>query len=186
MRKMFVMPCAAWIVLAVGVGALAAAFSAQYFFDVKACNLCLWQRVPYGLAILWGALALASQPNLMRSRLFLKLAALTFLAGFGLAIFHTGVEQHWWADAVSCAIKPLNSANLADMSLTDARNQLLATVGVPCDQITWSFLGLSMANWNILASLALTVFAALAAFGCCTNGGDSHCCCFCKSDSKKP
>jgi disulfide bond formation protein DsbB len=187
MRKLFSMPYAAWIVLAVGVGGLGAAYCAQYVFDVKACDLCLWQRVPYGLAILWGALALAAHPNDRRSRMFLGLAALTFLGGFGLAIFHTGVEQHWWADAVSCTVKSLKASNIGDMSLNDMRNQLLATVGIPCDEITWSFLGFSMANWNILASLALAIFAVLTASGCCAtseSGGACRFCCSCKAEKK--
>lgn len=184
---MFAMPYAAWIILAVGVGSLGSAYCAQYIFDVKACDLCLWQRLPYGLAILWGALALASQPNEARARVFIGLASVTFLAGFGLAIFHTGVEQHWWADAVSCAVKPLKESDIANLSLNDMRDQLLATAGIPCDEITWSFLGLSMANWNILASLVMALYAGLAASGCCSSGeGGTTCrfCCSCKPEKK--
>jgi disulfide bond formation protein DsbB len=171
------MPLAAGIVLLAGLGALVSAFTAQYAFDVQPCELCWWQRGPYALAIVLGALALMSQANNARARMFLGLASAVFLVGMGLAIYHTGVEQHWWENGVGCAIKPLSSKNIADVSINDLRNQLLATVGVPCDEITWSFLGLSMANWNILMSLGLAVFAALAACGCVGVGKPCRCCC---------
>ncbi len=176
------MPLAAGIVLLAGVGSLVAAFTAQYVFDVQPCELCWWQRAPYAMAIVLGALALMSQADSRRARMFLGVASAVFFVGMGLAIYHTGVEQHWWADGVGCAIKPLNSKNIGDVSLNDLRNQLLATAGVPCDQITWKFLGLSMANWNIALSLGLAVFAAMAACGCVVGGGSCRCCCS-KSDN---
>jgi disulfide bond formation protein DsbB len=177
------MPWAAALVLLAGVGALAAATIAQYGFGVQPCELCYWQRTPYGLAIVLGGLALVLRPYDARARVMLGVAALGFLAGMGIAIYHTGVEQHWWTSAAGCAVKTLGKSNLGDMSINDIRNQLLATVSVPCDEITWSFLGLSMANWNIMASLALALFAAIASFGCVT--GEGTCCCCCSKTEKK-
>jgi disulfide bond formation protein DsbB len=183
--KFFAMPLAAWVILLVGAGALIMALMAQYVFDVQACELCWWQRGPYALAIVFGAMALLSCSHERRARLFLWLAALTFLVSMGLGIYHTGVEQHWWEDAVACAITPLDSNNIADMSLNDMRDRLLATVGVPCDEITWSFLGLSMANWNVFFSFGMLVFAALAASGCVREGKPCGCCCSCKGDGSQ-
>jgi disulfide bond formation protein DsbB len=75
----------------------------------------------------------------------------------GLAIFHTGVELHWWLGTSGCAVEPLNGASSADL-----REALLHTVTPRCDQIAWTILGFSMTNLNVGLSLALAFFAAAA------------------------
>ena len=42
-------------------------------------------------------------------------------------------------------------------------NQLQTTRVVSCTEAAWRFLGLSLAGWNVLISLGLAAFAALAA-----------------------
>lgn len=175
--KLFAMPWAAGIVLLAGVGTLATAFIAQYFFKVQPCELCWWQRAPYAVVIVLGVLALVMQQNKKRAHLLLGVSSAVFLISVGLALYHVGVEQHWWADSAGCAVKPLGVKDIADISLNDLRNQLLATAGVPCDEITWTFLGLSMATWNVFFSFAMFVFAAMAAAGCVSEGKPCGCCC---------
>ncbi len=174
--NLFAMPWAAGIVLLAGFGSLVTAFTAQYVFDVAPCELCWWQRGPYALAILLGGLALVFQANAKAAKIFLALASFVFLVGMGLAIYHTGVEQHWWADGSACALTPITEKSLSELSIADLRNQLLGATAVPCDEITWTFLGFSMANWNILFSLGLAVFAALAASGLVREGKPCRCC----------
>jgi disulfide bond formation protein DsbB len=45
----------------------------------------------------------------------------------------------------------------------DFLNQLQSTRVVSCTEAAWRFLGLSLAGWNVLISLALAAFAASAA-----------------------
>jgi disulfide bond formation protein DsbB len=47
----------------------------------------------------------------------------------------------------------------------DFLNQLQTTRVVSCTEAAWRFLGLSLAGWNVLISLALAAFAAMAAAG---------------------
>jgi len=179
------MPLAAWLVLAASAGALAFAFCAEYAFDVKACELCYWQRVPFGVTLLTASAALLAWPQERKSRTLIAFSSLVFLVSAGLAFFHTGVEMHWWEDAVSCALPSIKASNISEMSVEEIRDQLLATANpVPCDEVTWSFLGLSLANWNVLASLALAVFSGLAASGRISPDGGATCrfCCFCGKD----
>src|SRR5689334_10219015 len=86
-------------VVFVSISALAAAYIAQYGFGLKPCILCLYQRTPYAVAIALGLLALLI-PRLAHALLIL--AALTFLAGAGIAGFHAGVEYGWWKGLPSC------------------------------------------------------------------------------------
>ena len=151
------MPKAAWLILAAAGLSLAFAFIMQYGFGYQPCILCLWQRVPFAAAIILAGLALL--PSCARCAGSCSgLCALVFFIGAGLAIFHTGVERHWWLGTEGCTITPLSSAGAEDL-----RTQLLHTVVARCDEISWKFLGLSMANYNVLWSLLLGLFALCAA-----------------------
>ena len=68
------------------------------------------------------------------------LAALAVLAGAGIALFHVGVEQHWWKGLATCT-GDLNTAQ----SLSDLENQLMATPITPCDRPAWTMFRVSMA-----------------------------------------
>ena len=50
-------------------------------------------------------------------------------------------------------------------NVSDFLNQLQTTRVVSCTEAAWRFLGLSLAGWNVLISLALAAFAAKAASG---------------------
>jgi disulfide bond formation protein DsbB len=141
-------------VVALGAGALAIAFTAQWGFGLQPCDLCLWQRWPYVAAIAFGIIALATRTR-RGMVVMLQLAGLAFLVTAGIGVFHAGVEWHWWAGLPSCSAQP------AATSLEALRNQLLAAPIVRCDEPAFVFLGLSMAGWNVLYA----VVAALFSFG---------------------
>lgn len=141
--------------------ALLAALGSQYLGGLAPCKLCIWQRIPHGISIVigLGALLWFHSP---RERIFLTwLACLTFAAGSGIALYHTGVEQQWIAGPSSCTgLGALNQAT----TIEELRAQLLAAPVVRCDEIPWSLFGVSIAGWNAVASLALTVFCGVAAW----------------------
>lgn len=139
--------------------ALMAALGSQHLGGLAPCKLCIWQRVPHGIVIVigLGALLWFRGP---RERLALTwLAFLVLAVGTGIAMYHTGVEQQWIAGPSSCTgLGALNNAT----TIEELRTQLLAAPVVRCDEIPWSLFGVSIAGWNALASLILTVFCAVA------------------------
>ena len=147
-----------WAMAASAV-ALLAALGSQYLGGLAPCKLCLWQRIPHGAVIVIGVGALLwfRGPS---ERLFLTwLSAIAFAVGAGIALYHTGVEQHWIAGPTSCSgDSGLNSAQ----SVEELRKLLLATPLVRCDKIPWSLFGLSIAAWNALASIVLAAICAVA------------------------
>lgn len=153
---------AAFVVLAASAAILGAALFAQYVGGLRPCALCHWQRYPYVATIVLGLLALLLARNATLGRYvgaLIGLAGLVFLAGAGIAVFHIGVEQHWWQGTSACG-QTLGQAQ----SIEDLRRALLAQPVVRCDQVAWSFLGLSMAGYNFLLSVALGLFSLAAAF----------------------
>ena len=140
---------AAGFVLAVCPMALAFALVAQYGFDLRPCNLCLIQRGPVVLAALLAALAL--RPGLPSATL-LRLAAGLLVLNSGIAIYHVGVEQHWWASAV-CAGTPTGPVDVADLMA-----EMTKPVEAQCDQPAWSFHGITMAALNVPFSALVGLF----------------------------
>jgi disulfide bond formation protein DsbB len=125
------------------------------------CALCLQERWPYYISIVLAALALVAAAGRAPGRIvrgLLALIGLAMLVGLGLAVYHSGVEWHFWAGPSGCA------AGNADLS-----GDLLATIDTirppACDEAAGRFLGLSFAGWNVLASLLFSAIALVAATG---------------------
>jgi len=157
-EKTLTMPLAAKILLLASLSSLLFALTMQLGFGLQPCVLCLWQRVPYGIAVILSLLSWILKPYGRKTAFCLALCAICYIAGMGLAVFHTGVELHWWAGTSGCAVQPLSGS-----SANDLRESLLRTVTPRCDQIAWTVFGLSMADLNICWSLMLAFFAAATA-----------------------
>jgi disulfide bond formation protein DsbB len=134
----------------------------QYIGGYAPCPLCLQQRYAYyaGIPLSFLALVLLSMGHRSSAALTFAVVALAFLANAGLATYHAGAEWELWPGPESCAAGGPLTTNAGDL-LRD-----LATTRVaPCTQAAFRLLGLSLAGWNVLASLALSAGAAWAAIG---------------------
>ena len=129
----------------------------QYVGGLRPCELCLYQRWPYYAVIVLSALALAAGRCGITAAVT-GLAALAFLIGAGLAFYHVGVEQHWFAGPSACT----GVSAAAGDSIADFRARLMAQQPVRCDEPQWALFGVSLAGWNLLASVALVIFCLLA------------------------
>ena len=149
----------AGLILGASVAALAGAFFAQYVMGLAPCPLCLYQRIPYAATIVLGALALAGKGRW--PLLFIALAGAVFAGEAGLAFYHVGVEQHWWAGLEACA-----QAGATPETVDELRTLLLdEPPPPPCDEVRWSLFGVSMAGYNVLYAgvmAAISLFAAAA------------------------
>jgi disulfide bond formation protein DsbB len=137
------------LILLASAAVVGGALLSQYVGGLQPCELCLYQRWPYYGVILITVVAVAVGRSGLTGAI-LALAALAFLIGAGLAFYHVGVEQHWFAGPTACT-----GGGAADDSLEDFRRRLLAQQPVACDQPQWTLFGVSLAGWNLLASLGL-------------------------------
>ena len=136
------------ITVASGIAMLAAAFGFQYLGGLDPCVLCVYQRWPWAAAILLGAAAFWLRGN----PAVLMLAVLALLAGAGIAGYHVGVEQHWWAGTAECG-----GQTGAAQTVKGLKRQLMATQVTRCDEVAWSMFGISMAGYNMILSAGLAV-----------------------------
>ena len=133
---------------------LLAAFAFQHLGGLAPCAMCLWARWPHAAAVAIGAVGLA----LPRAPIAI-LGAGAMLGNAGLALYHTGVERDWWEGPTSCS----GGAGLGDISVAALLDPNSGSGLVLCDEVAWEMLGLSMASWNGLASLALASLWLIAA-----------------------
>ncbi len=130
--------------------ALAGALALQFVGGLAPCHLCILERYPYVVVLAACGLGwLAGRPKLA-----LAVAAAAMAVNVGLAGFHVGVEQGWFALPESC----LSLGQAA--TIEDLRAQLKAAPA-RCDQVPLTVLGLSLAAWNGVYAAALLVVASL-------------------------
>jgi len=134
---------------------LLGAYGFQHLGGLLPCKMCLWQRWPHAAAVVIGLLLWAGGP-----RALAWLGALSAATTAGIGAFHAGVEWKWWDGPASCSGggNSLSGLSGADLLSTTAPVDL-----VMCDDIAWQMLGLSMAGWNAVASLALALLWVAAA-----------------------
>ena len=143
---------------AASVTALGSALTSQYVGGLAPCVLCLYQRAAYAAVIMISGaglgLAFSPAPKIEWVRGLIALCGLALLIGAGIAAFHVGVEQHWWAGTESCGAGAGTAKTVEEL-----RAQLMAAPITRCDEVAWSLFGISMAGYNVIASLALAGFA---------------------------
>jgi disulfide bond formation protein DsbB len=139
----------AGFVLTASAVVLGAALASEYWGGLAPCELCLLQRWPWAAAITVSLVA-ALVGNRPALPWVAALLATVFAAGAILAFYHVGVEQRWFAGPTACTASATGA-----MTLEQMKQQILGTAPVLCDRVQWSLFGVSLAGWNLLASLIM-------------------------------
>jgi disulfide bond formation protein DsbB len=153
---------AALFLLVAMAAVVGGALAFQYFGGFIPCKLCLKERIPYYVGVPLMALAALSSffrmPPLL-TRLLLLIGALLMTYSLYLAVYHSGVEWHWWPGPTDCGA--VEAPSTGGKGILDALNTFIPP---SCDKAAGRFLGLSFAGWNAVASIILAVVAYIAAF----------------------
>lgn len=152
---------AAFTIFIIALATLLGAWYFQFVLGYPPCPLCLQQRIPYYVVIpLSLILAIAAGRGAPRRLVTAGLVVILIavLCGAALGVYHAGVEWHFWAGPADCSgpVGDLTSGG----SLLDQLNNPIHIVR--CDQAAWRLLGISLAGYNVLISLAM---AAVAGYG---------------------
>ena len=142
---------------------LVAALISQYGFGLVPCELCIAQRIPYGIVIvvaLGGMMSIKYQAaHYTKSRVLTYLIILAFLTGSGIATYHSLVEKHLVKGPDACT----SSGSNENLSIEDMLKKIQSAPLVACDQPQWQWHGITMAMLNAVWSfmLACVTFAWL-------------------------
>jgi disulfide bond formation protein DsbB len=126
---------------------LAGAFGSQYLGGLTPCEMCWWQRYAHIAALVPAALAFTAPASSSRARLLTLLAALAIATSGAIAVYHAGVELKIFQGFTTC------TATATGGNAADLFRQIAGAPLIRCDQVQWSFLGISMAGWNAILSL---------------------------------
>lgn len=129
--------------------ALGSALIGQFVYGLQPCELCIAQRWPWIVAIGLSLIVVTLVRNKFIQSILILATGITLLTNSGIAFFHVGVEQAWWAGLASCS-----PALPTGASIEELRAHLLAAPTVSCGDVAWSLFGISMAGYNALLSLA--------------------------------
>ncbi len=146
---------------AVCAAAYAVAWYLQYFQGVAPCPLCMIQRV---LVIAIGSVCLVAAihaPGLVGRRIYGAIVALIALLGVGVGTRHLWLQGLPPDQAPACG--PGLSYIFEHLRLDRALEMVIMGSG-ECSEVLWSFLGLSLPAWTLLAFVGLFAFGLLQAW----------------------
>jgi disulfide bond formation protein DsbB len=138
-----------------GLATILGALASQYIGGLYPCELCLEQRMAYyiGLPILLGVLVLWNRLPLALWFALMAIATAIFAWGTYMASYHAGVEWGFWPGPTACT-------GVGESFSFDQLNSMTPVIG--CDVVQFRFLGLSLAGYNALISLAIVALLAFA------------------------
>ena len=133
---------------------ISSALIAEYFFNLQPCELCLKQRHPYYL-ILVSLVFIFIIKNLNKI-VFYLLIQLSAVYGLFYSIWHVGVENKILKGPSGCSVMLTNSESASDL-----KAQILSKQVISCDEVIWSFFGISAASINTLVLLVIFILNAI-------------------------
>ena len=128
---------------------LTAAFIIQYGLGHQPCKLCIYERIPYILSIFLIIELIFFKKN---EKTTLSLLSLIFIISTILAFYHFGIEQGFFTESFVC-----ESASFSETLTKDQLLEQLKQSPISCKDVSFKFLGLSLASINVIFSLALSV-----------------------------
>ena len=135
-------------ILAFSILSLSIAYFIQYVLGHKPCNLCIIERIPYIAAII--LISLIFILNRYQKKIS-SLILIFFIFGAVVSFYHFGIEQSFFSESLVCDL-----GNSQPLDKEELLNQLKKTEIVSCKDVTFRFLGLSLATINTVISLILS------------------------------
>jgi len=135
------------IIFIISLLSLLIALYIEFFLGYKPCKLCIYQRIPYLVAIFLTFLGISYSKNLI----WLYALLLIFFSSFMLSGYHLGIEQEIFKEFSGCTG---NSLNIID------KNELLKLLNSEvssCKNVDFRIFGLSLATINFLLSFIIFI-----------------------------
>ena len=126
------------------------AYFIEYVLGFQPCNLCLIQRIPYGLGLI---LIILNYSLIKNERFIILMLILIFVFSLIISFYHFGIEQGFFEESAVCGLK--NASNL--ISKEEILEQL-QTKTISCKDVTFRIFGFSLTAFNMIISLILIIF----------------------------
>ena len=137
------------IILLFSFISLISAYFIEYVLGYQPCNLCLIERIPYGLSIILIITILVLKKN---QKFLVLLLILTFIFSLAISFYHYGIEQGFFQESSVCGVRGFNESITKEDLLIQLNEKI-----VSCKDVTFRIFGLSLTSINIVISLIFTI-----------------------------
>ena len=135
------------IIFFISLISILSALFIEHVLEHQPCNLCLMQRIPYGLSIILIFLNYFLKKD---QKFVVMLLALIFSFSFLISFYHFGIEQGFFEESAICQLK-----NVTEIISKEEILKQLQTKTVNCKDVTFRIFGFSLTTFNMFISLIL-------------------------------
>lgn len=135
-------------ILSFSISSLLIAYYIEYALGHKPCNLCLIERIPYFISFILTSFVLALN---RLEKIISIIIFLSFIFGTIVSFYHFGIEQGFFSESLVC-----NLGNGEALDKEQLLKQLEQSTVTSCKDVTFRFLGFSLATINMIISIILS------------------------------
>ena len=137
------------LISAISIFTILSAIYIEYILGVKPCILCLYQRVPYIIAIFFCFFGYYN----LKNKLWIYLLVITFLISAILSGYHVGIENNVFNEFSGC------TSNNSNITNKDELLKALKETQPNCKDVTFKLLGFSLATINLFLSIIIIILS---------------------------
>ena len=135
------------IIFTISLLSLLIALYIEFFLGYPPCKLCIYQRIPYLIAIFITFLGISYSKNLF----WLYALLLVFFSSFLLSGYHFGIEQEVFKEFSGCTGNSLDIIDKSELL------KILNSEVNSCKNVDFQIFGLSLATINFLLSFIIFI-----------------------------
>ena len=142
------------LIFVISFVAIISAFFIEYILGHQPCNLCLIERIPYGLSLI---LIITNYTTKINENFIILLLILVYIFSFTISVYHFGIEQGYFEESAVCGLK--NAANII------SKEEILVQLSkqtISCKDVTFRIFGLSLTSINIIVSSIIIIMSIKA------------------------
>jgi len=137
------------IILVFSSIALISAYFIEHILGHQPCNLCLIERIPYGLSIIFIIIIFIIKKN---EKFFILLLLLSFIFSLAISVYHFGIEQGFFQESIVCGVENITQSITKEDLLKELNKKTIS-----CKDVTFRIFGLSLTSINIVISLLFII-----------------------------
>ena len=137
------------LIFLISLVSIISAYFIEHILGHQPCNLCLIERIPYGLSLILIILNYFFKKN---QKFVILLLIIIFTFSLIISLYHFGIEQGFFEESAVCGLK-----NSAEIMSKDELLKQLQEKNISCKDVTFRIFGLSLTSINILLSFILTI-----------------------------
>jgi len=137
------------LILLISIFILIVAYFIEHILKYEPCNLCLFQRLPYIIAVIIITICFLLKKFEKITFLFL---ALIFISGIFLSFYHLGIEKGFFEESFLCNLNDESNILTKENLLKELQKKVIS-----CKNVDFAIFGFSLASINLIVSIILSI-----------------------------